>query len=456
MSRLLGPDPSTRTITLISGSDTFDFSGRAATAYLDSGLTQLADIAAYDSTTPTVPGSSVAGSRLTVGANSQLPRFWFPDGVDTLYFAVTGLQGYWTATADADSRLDYLGYRMAGRAILKPYFAKLAGRASTRCNIVVIGDSRVAGQGASTFANRWVSRAAAQMRSRLGLAVGGAGFIGVTGSGLNSFTWPAVLAGSPTLNPSYGPNTNAATFLNTGHSATYATVTGTAVDILMNDANGATITSKIGAAAAVDQVVPGTNVDGRKIRVTLGSSGNYTFVIGWKSGLGVYIDGIIVYDGDENQGLHIHDAGHYGWAANDWATTNQSATRWPAAIEALNPAVIVIALGQNDVLTRTPAQLSASIATIVASIRARMTTSTPPFVLMFDAARQTYKSQWPAYVQAGKDLAATDSQMTVLDLADRIPNYDDTSNLSAYYDGVHLNDLGQQLVADAFVSYFLP
>lgn len=107
MARLLGPDLARRTVTQISGGTIYDFSGRAAVAYLDEALTQPASIATYNSATPTTPGAVITGSKVILSARgSQLPLFWFPDGVDTLYVQVDGLSHPWTVTADVDARLD--------------------------------------------------------------------------------------------------------------------------------------------------------------------------------------------------------------------------------------------------------------------------------------------------------------------------------------------------------------
>lgn len=100
---LLGPDASSRTITLGLNQSAH---GRTATVYSDSSATSLAAILTYDGTG--TPGAAISGSQVTIDANSQLPRFWFPAGSDTLYVRVVGLNGIKTITADVDARLDVL------------------------------------------------------------------------------------------------------------------------------------------------------------------------------------------------------------------------------------------------------------------------------------------------------------------------------------------------------------
>lgn len=346
------------------------------------------------------------------------------------------------------------------RDVLKPWFAKLANRSAARANIVVIGDSITAGQGSTTQANRWVTRCAANMRTALGLPVGGVGFVGVQGNGTNTWTpnWPCVLSGAPSTNTSYGPSTSAATFTTTSHIATYAAITGTSVDLLMNDANSCTITTNVDSAGAVDQVLPGTNVDGKKVRITLGATGAHSLAIAWKSGSGgIFLDGVIVYNGDENAGLQVHDAGHFGWKSTDWAGITQGNNRWPAAIEGLNPGVIVISLGANDLLANTPAQLIAAIQTfIIGVIRTRMGANAPMFVLLINSARQGYLSTWPGFITAMYTIAAADPLVTVCDISRRLPNVDDVPNYSTFVDDVHPSDIGHAMIADAVSSFLLP
>lgn len=99
---LLGPDASSRTITLGLGKTA---AGRTATVYTDADATSLATIYTYDGTG--TPGAAISGSQVTIDSNSQLPRFWFPSsGVDTLYVRVNGKSGITTITADVDARLD--------------------------------------------------------------------------------------------------------------------------------------------------------------------------------------------------------------------------------------------------------------------------------------------------------------------------------------------------------------
>lgn len=84
MSRLAGPDSGSRLSYAITGTGSLLATGGAiASIYADADATEPADIL-------TVDGDPIAGARVTIGSDSQLPLFQFPDGVDVLYVTVAG------------------------------------------------------------------------------------------------------------------------------------------------------------------------------------------------------------------------------------------------------------------------------------------------------------------------------------------------------------------------------
>lgn len=112
MAELLGPDGGSRPIYLAAGKSAH---GRTATVYSDAGATTPAAILTYDGTG--TPGAAISGSQVTVGADSELPQFWFPSGVDTLYVRVNGMSGVRTIRADFDARLDTVAGMTQGAAV---------------------------------------------------------------------------------------------------------------------------------------------------------------------------------------------------------------------------------------------------------------------------------------------------------------------------------------------------
>lgn len=124
MARLLGPDSNNRLIYQATAGLLRSASGKVATVYADAAGTVLANIAAYNPEAPGTPGSVISGSILTVDAFSLLPRFWFPDGVDTVYVTVGG-GPLIEMHADYDSRVDTLTAGLAGEVA-----ARVAGDAA--------------------------------------------------------------------------------------------------------------------------------------------------------------------------------------------------------------------------------------------------------------------------------------------------------------------------------------
>lgn len=105
MARLLGPNGPDRFVYHLDGSAIVGNPGDSAILYLDADGETLADIAEYDPDDPETPGGSIADSTVTIDGSSQLPLFWFPNSVDTLYVSADG-GALWPITAADDPRLD--------------------------------------------------------------------------------------------------------------------------------------------------------------------------------------------------------------------------------------------------------------------------------------------------------------------------------------------------------------
>lgn len=108
MARLLTPEGGdAEFVFATSGSSIKSAHGLVALVYSDAAGTVLADIATYNPAQPNTPGATIAGSRLVVDANSELPRFWLPDEATTVYVTVNG--GPLTAVhADLNARVTAL------------------------------------------------------------------------------------------------------------------------------------------------------------------------------------------------------------------------------------------------------------------------------------------------------------------------------------------------------------
>lgn len=106
MSRLTFPNAEDRLVYYIEGASDFrPRVGALVRIYSDSGATTLADI-------QTLAGAAITNAELTVDANSLLPQFLGPDGVDTLYAKGVGGSTVTEIHADVDSRLDAINARI--------------------------------------------------------------------------------------------------------------------------------------------------------------------------------------------------------------------------------------------------------------------------------------------------------------------------------------------------------
>ena len=84
MTRVTGPESGSRLAYGIRSAGELATAGTLTrVVYADAGGTILADIL-------TTGGAPISGSVVTIGTDSQIPLFQFPDGVDTVYISVAG------------------------------------------------------------------------------------------------------------------------------------------------------------------------------------------------------------------------------------------------------------------------------------------------------------------------------------------------------------------------------
>lgn len=357
---------------------------------------------------------------------------------------------------------------------LIPWSSALANRHYARCNLVCVGDSITEGQGATQADRRWIARLRDNLRTRFqttGLSGGGRGFLGAASSGEFSFTWPAVIAGSPTVASTLGPKGHFVQLNGSGQSITYS-LTGDSADIMWTQVPfGGTFSWQIDGGATTNVSTNGGAVlDGRLTHISLGSTGPHTLVLAWVSG-SANIDGVVEFNGDYSTGIQVHDAGHYGWQASNWTGVTAGGNASPAAaIQALSPSAVVIALGINDQFAGVaPAAFQTNLATIISQLRAVDTAPYPTVILaMFPPRHEqsNYTYAWSDYVNAAWNVANADtggpggvSIVTVMDytLGPRMMGADtDAYNEWAAGDLVHPSDKGHSHISDYLTTFLTP
>jgi hypothetical protein len=231
-------------------------------------------------------------------------------------------------------------------AALTPWFAALANRDNAPAKILCIGDSITEGQGATTEDRRWVSRLRDGLRRRhpvtgaLGSG-GGRGFLpGYHATTSFPQTW--TLTGGASQNSSFGIGRKGIKFSSAGTAT--ATLIGTSLDVhaVIGSAGSVTVTVDGGTPTTIT-TTGGTLGGETTTRIALGTSGSHSVVLTWVSGT-PYVGGFTLYDGDENAGIRMAEAGYFGQKTDYW---NQG--YWDLGpLHAYAPHLVVIALSMND------------------------------------------------------------------------------------------------------------
>jgi len=362
---------------------------------------------------------------------------------------------------------------------LQGWLAALAGRAAARANVVILGDSITAGQGATAFANCYAQLLPVLLNARFpttGLAAHGRGFLPpvLPPSNPTTFSPPYIaLSGAGAANFHLGTDSGGAALFgfgpnletydlsaNGGTTLTYS-LTGDSADILWAGSTGnGTFSWKVDAGTATNV---STNVAfnvAASTHISLGSAGAHTLTLTNVSGGPTFITGVVEYAGDFARGIQVHDCGFSGSTTGFWTGPGGNSDG-AASLPALSPSLIIIALGVNDNASGISAATSAAnITSMISDIRAALSPAPPILLLaMYNAASDgpTTPAQWAAYVQAMYGIAAADSAVDILDLTLRMPSTGAANTWSLYAgDGIHPVNRGHQMIADALCQYLSP
>ncbi len=360
---------------------------------------------------------------------------------------------------------------------LMPWLAALAGRETTRANVVILGDSITAGQGATSFATTYQQLVTQELRYKFptsGATTGGRGFLPpvIPPGNPSTFTLPYITITGATLAQlqagslyGYGPNLETWN-MNVGTGAVFSySLVGDSADIIWasNPGNG-TFSYQVDSGGVTNVSTNTTFATNNVTHVSLGSAGAHTLKISYVSGGATYVTGVIEYNGDYTTGIQTHNCGFSGATTGYWTVAN-STNLWPSSLTPMNPGLIVIALGTNDFSNSiVPSVTASNILDIVGNIRTNFTglSLTPPPILltaMYTAANDgpITPSQWQQYVNALYGVAAADSAIDILDLSMRMPSTGATNTYNLYAgDGIHPINAGHRMIADIFGNYLGP
>lgn len=336
----------------------------------------------------------------------------------------------------------------------------LANADSAPCDMLIVGDSTSEGIGASAIGTRWENVLLGKLRTAAGVS-GGEGYV------------PAYYA-DPTKTGRFtgGTFTTNGTLFGLGirclllTSGTVSfTFTGTGCDVIFAvGPSGGQFTWKVdgGAASPTQNTYFASAVGGVCYIQARGlTHGSHTITITRSTGT-IYVEGAMVYDGDETKGIRLVEAAHsnaqaYNYTALPAWAQSISVVTSTGTPQRVDPALAVIMLGLNDYAStdnarRTAAQFKADLLSIIALIRANTTTD-PSFLLVIPWERTTtgtLLSTWAEYRAVYREIAREDDSIALLDLGATIGSFvDGDPNGYSAGDGLHLNDAGYAVVAQA-------
>ena len=347
---------------------------------------------------------------------------------------------------------------------LRPFHAGLADRANAACDILVLGDSITEGAQASARSKRWVNRLLDNLRTRYPVpgVTGGEGYVPAywagTGSGI-TLPDPATVTGTQVQNPTFGLGKRALE-LTSGKSVQW-TVTGTSVDIIFARGTSSGVMSvSIDGGAATTYATLRTPTDDQGVQhISLGSAGSHTVTVSWSSGGTVYLEGVMVYNGDEATGIRLWESGHWGWKSGDWSNAGSNKLLYVGQRAGLiNPKLVIIPLGVNDLANNIdPAVMRTNLEAVIAQINTGVTND-PSIALVGVYQRSgSYAYPWSAYQAQYEAMEAANPQIAYFDFSKRLPTYSTNSELALVNaDGVHPTDKGHAYFADALAGFLSP
>jgi lysophospholipase L1-like esterase len=376
--------------------------------------------------------------------------------------------------APSSAPLTAAGFQQLGGAHwskLQGWFAALGSRQTAKANIVVMGDSITAGQGATTFAGCYQQLLAGQLRTRFptpGLSGGGRGFLPpiIPPSNPTTFTYTTIaspanqaglIAGSLF---GFGPNLETWDISTSGGNTLTYHLVGDSADILWAGNPGNGTFGWAVDAGGVTSVSTNVALSFNSTHISLGAPGAHTLTITNVSGTPTFITGVIENNGDAATGIQVHNCGFSGATSAFWTAAGGAAQLGPALVP-LSPGLIVIELGVNDPANSISATTTqANLKSVIASIRASLSPAPPVLLLAaYNAASDgpTTAAQWQAYVNGMIAVAAGDPAVDVLDLSIRMPGTAAANTWSLYnVDGIHPNNRGHQVIADVLTEFLSP
>lgn len=372
--------------------------------------------------------------------------------------------GFDNSVAELSGTYASLATEQRDRNALKPFRAAMAGliASGTPVNILGMGDSKVEGAVATLISKRYMNRLVAMLRAYTGTTG-----VGVFSGGPTAYI-PAFYVSTFPSDPTFVLAAGAATYINGGGigrkgilipNAGTATLTVpyTSFDLYYAKFNnGGTLTVKVDGVTVTTLNTNNSGAVTDGFKYNSGAAGALgTHAIQVTANNNSIINGIYPYNGDEATGIRYFDGGYTGATAGIFQGV---LTQWQSSIATIQPQLVVIDLGTNDVAANAvPATYQSNLTDIVTTIRAQCTLP-PSIVLVVPPQRpDTFTYPWSQYVAAVESLATADGSIAVLYARNGM--YDQPSmpvGMGLFGgDNIHPTDKGHAMLGDALYAFLL-
>lgn len=234
---------------------------------------------------------------------------------------------------------------------------------------------------------------------------------------------------------------------------------GTGVDILTTTGANSALAYQLdgGPWVTVDQRQSGAVASGVVIPIRGLCDGTHKVVVSGTSLGNAYVEGGMVYRGDEDAGIRIWESGHSGWMCSDFTATD----RWHGSFRAVpNPKLVIVCLGANEYTNAvTSAQYGRALDALLTMIEGLLAGKACSLLVMSPHARMSLSGRAnQSYYEAQAASVAQAHNAAYISMTPVIGNTADAISAGVLQSGqgIHPTSAGHLLYADALAKLLLP
>ncbi len=343
---------------------------------------------------------------------------------------------------------------------LRYFRTQLARRDSIHVDMVFLGDSLTEGEGSTGVTKRWTTRVAEDLRRRFPVTgvTGGLGYVEAANNS-STMSWSSMMtmSGGANAQSSDGLNKRCVYLGAAGHKLTFTTPTAcTGFEVFYEQGGGAVFSVKVDSGAGTNIDSSGTVQAASRTFTGLANT-THSIELAWVSGTGLngIIHGICLHNGDETYGIRPF-CGGFGGADSTHFVTSGYGSRWVDQVTLLQPALVTICLGANDLKgSQTVAQYKANLIALIAYIRTKSPSSSIVLIAPYEiGVTPSTVDTWANYVTAIQQIVTADSTLAYFDIWNRFGTQKPPSVAGMIAgDNQHPTNAGQAYWADAFAAF---